>query len=92
MVAGEDLQEERLIILPLRLETITVSGGAIAQTGGLTQSAWSNQNGGVCIQSNCTQVSVQVNVAVVDQNSVSSITVSDVIDDNRSIMQAFTFS
>ncbi len=90
-MAGEELQHERLIILPLRLETITVSGGAVTQPAGLEQSAWNNQNGGVCIHSNCTQVSVQVNVAVVGQASVSSVTLSDVIDDNRWISQSFIF-
>lgn len=91
-MASEELQQERLIVLPLRLETVTVSGGAVAQPGGIGQSAWSNQTGGVCIHSNCTQVNVQVNVAVVNQNTVSSTTVSDVIDDDRSILQYFTFS
>jgi hypothetical protein len=47
MMAGEELLEERLIKLPMCLETITVSAGAITQTAGLSQSAWSNQNGGL---------------------------------------------
>ena len=92
MMAGEELLEERLIILPMRLETIAVSAGEITQTAGLSQSAWSNQNGGLCIKSTCTQVSVQVNDSDVDQKAVASITVTDVIDDNRWIVQAFTFT
>lgn len=90
-MSEEELQQEHLIILPLRLETITVSGGGVNQSSGIDQSAWSNQTGGVCIHSNCTQVNVQVNVAVVNQNAASSTTVSDVIDDNRSILQTFNF-
>ncbi len=90
-MAREELQQEHLIVLPLRLETITVSGGAVTQPAGIEQSAWNNQTGGVCIHSNCTQVNVQVNVAVVNQNAVSSATVSDVIDDDRQIFQSFLF-
>ncbi len=90
-MAREELQQEHLIVLPLRLETITVSGGAVTQPAGIEQSAWNNQTGGVCIHSNCTQVNVQVNVAVVNQNAVSSATVSDVIDDDRQIFQSFIF-
>ncbi len=90
-MAGGELQQEHLIVLPLRLETITVSGGAVTQPAGIEQSSLSNQTGGVCIHSNCTQVNVQVNVAVVNQNAVSSATVSDVIDDDRQIFQSFIF-
>ncbi|HEU4792068.1 MAG TPA: hypothetical protein VFS96_00250 [Nitrolancea sp.] len=90
-MAGGELQQEHLIVLPLRLETITVSGGAVTQPAGIEQSAWNNQTGGVCIHSNCTQVNVQVNVAVVNQDAVSSATVSDVIDDDRQIFQSFLF-
>ncbi len=84
-----DLQAEALTVLPLRLETITISGGAVTQTSKLDQHNFNNQVGGDCKLSNCDQFNAQANIAKVSQRRVSTVTLKDVIEDNRKLFQSF---
>ncbi len=86
-----ELQAEGLTVLPLRLETITVRGGAVDQNSWLDQTNFNNQIGGDCLKSNCDQWNVQSNWADVDQSVKSQVEIEDVIEDNRKIAQEFFF-
>ncbi len=84
-----DLQSERLTVLPLRLETIVISGGPVHQDSWLNQSNRSNQVGGDCLRAGCNQFNAQSNWADVDQRFRSTTTIKDVIEDHRKLFQAF---
>lgn len=87
-----DLQDERFVVLPLRLETITAAGGDAAQLSNLSQFNFNNQIGGDCIKANCSQSSFQFNTAYVNQDLDYEIEVEDVIEDSRQLAQAFFLS
>lgn len=84
-----ELQAESLTVLPLRLETITISGGAVTQKSYLDQGNFNNQVGGDCLKANCDQLNIQFNAAKVNQSFTSSTKLTDVIEDNRKLVQWF---
>lgn len=74
-----ELQAEQLIVLPQRLETITVRTGGVSQTSIIHQSNFNNQIGGDCLKASCDQVNVQSNVASVHQSVSQRVNVHDFI-------------
>ncbi len=86
-----ELQAEGLIVLPLRLETITVKGGDVDQSSWLNQKNFNNQIGGTCLESDCNQFNFQSNWAEVDQDVDYELEVENVIADKRQIFQLFGF-
>jgi hypothetical protein len=84
-----ELQAERLTVLPLRLETIVISGGPVKQDSWLNQRNFNNQVGGDCLRANCNQYNWQANFADVDQSVRSSTKLTDVIEDARKLSQVF---
>src|SRR5690606_25865521 len=84
-----ELQAEHLTVLPLRLETITVRGGAVTQRSFLDQDNFNNQIGGDCLRASCDQFNWQSNFADVDQRVRSSVEIKDVIEDHRKLFQSF---
>jgi hypothetical protein len=84
-----ELQAECLTVLPLRLETIVISGGPVKQDSWLNQRNFNNQVGGDCKLASCNQFNAQANFADVDQRFKSSTTLKDVIEDHRKLFQAF---
>jgi hypothetical protein len=84
-----ELQAEQLVVLPLRLETVTVAGGDAAQQSGISQFNFNNMIGGDCIESNCSQSSFQFNNAYVNQDLDYELEVENVIEDSRHLAQAF---
>ncbi len=84
-----ELQAESLTVLPLRLETITISGGPVRQDSWLNQRNFNNQVGGDCLRAGCNQYNWQANFADVDQRVRSSTTLKDVIEDARKLSQVF---
>jgi hypothetical protein len=84
-----ELQAEGLIVLPLRLETITVKGGDVDQSSWLNQKNFNNQIGGTCLESDCNQFNFQSNWAEVDQDADVEVEVENVIEDSRKLYQEF---
>ena len=84
-----ELQAEGLIVLPLRLETITVKGGDVDQSSWLNQKNFNNQIGGTCLESDCNQFNFQSNWAEVDQDADVEVEVENVIEDGRKLYQEF---
>jgi hypothetical protein len=84
-----ELQAESLTVLPLRLETIVISGGPVKQDSWLNQRNFNNQVGGDCLRANCNQYNWQANFADVDQSVRSSTKLTDVIEDARKLSQVF---
>ncbi|CCF86238.1 hypothetical protein [Nitrolancea hollandica] len=84
-----ELQAESLTVLPLRLETIVISGGPVKQDSWLNQRNFNNQVGGDCLKASCNQYNWQANFADVDQKVRSSTTLKDVIEDARKLSQVF---
>jgi hypothetical protein len=84
-----ELQADSLTVLPLRLETIVISGGPVKQDSWLNQRNFNNQVGGDCLRANCNQYNWQANFADVDQSVRSSTKLTDVIEDARKLSQVF---
>ena len=84
-----ELQAEGLIVLPLRLETITVKGGDVDQSSWLNQKNFNNQIGGTCLESDCNQFNFQSNWAEVDQDADVEVEVESVIEEGRKLYQEF---
>jgi hypothetical protein len=85
-----ELQAERLVVLLTRLETSTVRGNVKwDKQYVLDQHNFNNQVGGDCKLSSCEQVNVGINATQGNQSIDRSITVTDVIEDNRRLFQAF---
>jgi hypothetical protein len=75
-----ELHEQQFAVLPLCLETISVSGGPVHQQSGLVQHNFNNMVGGDCIGGNCSQSSLKFNLGTVNQSASSSTTMTDMID------------
>jgi hypothetical protein len=88
-VSNSDLRAEQLVVLPMRLETITIKAGDVTQGAWLDQSNFSNQVGGDCKLSSCDQFNVGVNVAEITQRTDQDVDLTDVIEDNRRLFQLF---
>ncbi len=84
-----ELQAESLTVLPLRLETIVISGGPVKQDSWLNQRNFNNQIGGDCLKADCNQYNWQSNFADVDQRVRTSTKLEDVIEDARKLSQVF---
>jgi hypothetical protein len=85
------LQAEQLVVLPTRLETITIRNGDVAQRAPVSQINFNNQIGGDCIRATCTQSNMGINVAYVNESATSTTNLTDVIEDNRQMAQLFFF-
>ncbi len=88
-MSNSDLWAEQLVILPMRLETITIKAGDVTQKAWVDQTNFSNQIGGDCKLSSCDQFNVGVNVADVTQRADQDVDLTDVIEDNRRLFQLF---
>ncbi len=86
-----ELHGEHLAVLPLRLETVTISGGEVTQKAAIEQINFNNQIGGSCLDADCTQTKTGVNTAAITQRANSTVTITDVIEDSRLVAQAFSF-
>lgn len=85
----DELEAEELIILPMRLETIVITGGPVNQRSVVSQTNVNNQVGGDCIKSGCDQTNVGINITKVNQDTASETTLKDVIDDHPRFFQGF---
>ncbi len=89
-----ELQAEHLMVLPLRLETITIGGpkGTVDQNSWLNQRNFNNQVGGDCKLASCNQFNWQANFAKVHQlREGGGATLTDVIEDHSALFQALPF-
>ncbi len=90
-----ELQGERLTVLPLRMETITIGGpaGTVDQVSKLHQHSANNGAGGDCKLSHCKQFNAQANAADINQKRMGGgATLEDVIEDNSKLFQSLPFS
>lgn len=81
-MARHELDDERLMILPMRLETIVITGGPVHQRSVVSQTNVNEQVGGECIKSGCDQTHSGVKIVRVDQTLASETSLGDVIDDH----------
>ncbi len=88
-MAKDDLEAEELIILPMRLETIVITGGPINQRSVVNQTNVNNQVGGDCIKSGCDQANTGVNITKINQDVTSEPTLKDVIEDQTKFFRGF---
>jgi hypothetical protein len=84
-----ELHGGQLAVLPLRLETVTITGGNVTQQAALEQINFNNQIGGNCLKASCDQVNVGINAASITQNAPQATSVTDVIEDSRRLAQIF---
>ncbi len=90
-MSNSDLWAEQLVVLPMRLETITIKAGDVTQKAWIDQTNFSNQVGGDCLRASCDQTNVGTNVADITQRANQDVDVRDVIEDNRRLFQSFDF-
>jgi hypothetical protein len=88
-MAKDDLEAEELIILPMRLETIVITGGPINQRSVVNQTNVNNQVGGDCIKSGCDQTNTGINITKINQDVTSETTLKDVIEDQTKFFRGF---
>lgn len=88
-MAKHELEAEQLIILPMRLETIVITGGPVNQRTGMIQANGHNQVGSDCMRSGSDPTNVEINIAKVNQDGTSETTVNDVIDDHARFPRGF---
>ena len=85
----EDLEAEELIILPMRLETIVITGGPVNQRTVVSQTNVNNRMGGDCLKSGCDQTNAPVNIVKVKQDVTTETKLKDVIEDQTKFFRGF---
>jgi hypothetical protein len=85
----EDLEAEELLILPMRLETIVITGGPVNQRFVVSQTNVNNQVGDDCLKSGCDQTNAGVNIVKVKQDVTTETKLKDVIEDQTKFFRGF---
>lgn len=88
-MARDELEAEELIILPMRLETIVITGGPVNQRSVVNQTNADNQLGGDCIKSGCDQANVGINIVKLNQDATSENKLKDVIEEQTKFFRGF---
>lgn len=88
-MTSDELEAEQLIILPMRLETIVITGGPVNQRSVVSQTNANNQAGSDCIKSGCDQANAGINIVKVNQNVTTETELKDVIEDQTRFFRGF---